>query len=178
MKKFLQKYGVSEEVLNTILEAYKKDGHEDATDLPEYIGKTRFNEVNGKLKASEKKAADLEKQIGDLTSSSQLSIETSVKTATDKLNAEYKAEIAALNKEHSIETAIMGARGKNIKAIRALIDPEKKIEDEIARLQKDEAYLFNKENDIPGGTGKKGGSGITSSEKELNDMRHAVGVIH
>ena len=178
MKKFLQKYGVSEEVLNAILEAYKKDGHEDATDLPEYVGKSRFDEVNGKLKASEKKVTDLEKQVGDLTSSSQSAIDAAVKKATDELTATHKAEVDALNKDHAIEMAIMTAKGRNVKAIKALIDPSKKIEDEIARLQKDEAYLFGEESDIPGGTGKKGGSGGPSAEKELNAMRDAVGVVY
>ena len=53
-----------------------------------------------------------------------------------------------------------------------------KVEDEIARLQKDEAYLFGTEDDIPGGTGKNGNSGTTSSDKELNAMRDAVGVTY
>jgi DNA-binding transcriptional MerR regulator len=177
MKKFLQKYGVSEEVLTALLEAYKKE-HPEATELPEYIGKSRFDEVNKKLKDSEKKVADLEKQVGDLTSSSQSAIEAAVKKATDELTATHKAEVDKLTKDHSIEVAIMAAKGRNVKAIKALIDPEKKVEDEIARLQKDEAYLFGAEDDIPGGTGKNGNSGTTSSDKELNAMRDAVGVTY
>lgn len=177
MKKFLQKYGVSEEVLTALLEAYKKDGHADATDLPEYIGKSRFDEVNRKLKTSEKKAADLEKQIADLQKGGEDAVKAAVTAKETELNEIHQKEIDSIKRDYAMDTAILKARGKNAKAIKALIDPEKKLEDEIARLQKDEAYLFEGEDDIPGGTGKKGGEGGKSSDKELEAMRAAVGIL-
>ena len=177
MKKFLQKYGVSEEVLTALLEAYKEDGHADATDLPEYIGKSRFDEVNRKLKTSEKKAADLEKQIADLQKGGDDAVKAAVTAKETELNEVHQKEIDSIKRDYAMDTAILKARGKNAKAIKALIDPEKKLEDEIARLQKDEAYLFEGEDDIPGGTGRNGGNGGKSSDKELEAMRNAVGVI-
>lgn len=176
MKKFLQKYGVSEEVLTALLEAYKKDGHADATDLPEYIGKSRFDEVNGKLKTSEKKVTDLEKQIADLQKGGDDAVKAAVTAKETELKEAHQKEIDSIKRDYAMDTAILKAHGKNAKAIKALIDPEKKLKDEIARLQKDEAYLFEGEDDIPGGTGKKGGDGGKSSDKELEAMRAAVGV--
>ena len=177
MKKFLQKYGVSEEVLTALLEAYKKDGHADATDLPEYIGKSRFDEVNGKLKTSEKKVTDLEKQIADLQKGGDEAVKAAVTAKETELKDLHQKEIDSIKRDYAMDTAILKAHGKNAKAIKALIDPEKKLEDEIARLQKDEAYLFDAEDDIPGGTGKKGGNGGKSSDKELEAMRAAVGIL-
>lgn len=177
MKKFLQKYGVSEEVLTALLEAYKKDGHEDATDLPEYIGKTRFDEVNKKLKDSEKKVTGLEKQIADLQKGGDEAVKAAVTAKETELKDLHQKEIDSIKRDYAMDTAILKAHGKNAKAIKALIDPEKKLEDEIARLQKDEAYLFDAEDDIPGGTGKKGGDGGKSSDKELEAMRAAVGIL-
>lgn len=177
MKKFLQKYGVSEEVLTALLEAYKKDGHADATDLPEYIGKSRFDEVNGKLKTSEKKVTDLEKQIADLQKGGDEAVKAAVTAKETELKDLHQKEIDSIKRDYAMDTAILKAHGKNAKAIKALIDPEKKLEDEIARLQKDEAYLFDAEDDIPGGTGKKGGDGGKSSDKELEAMRAAVGIL-
>lgn len=177
MKKFLQKYGVSDEVLTALLEAYKKDGHADATDLPEYIGKSRFDEVNGKLKTSEKKVTDLEKQIADLQKGGDEAVKAAVTAKETELKDLHQKEIDSIKRDYAMDTAILKAHGKNAKAIKALIDPEKKLEDEIARLQKDEAYLFDAEDDIPGGTGKKGGNGGKSSDKELEAMRAAVGII-
>lgn len=177
MKKFLQKYGVSEEVLTALLEAYKKDGHADATDLPEYIGKTRFDEVNKKLKDSEKKVTDLEKQIADLQKGGDEAVKAAVTAKETELKDLHQKEIDSIKRDYAMDTAILKAHGKNSKAIKALIDPEKKLEDEIARLQKDEAYLFETEDDIPGGTGKKGGDGGKSSDKELEAMRAAVGIM-
>lgn len=177
MKKFLQKYGVSEEVLTALLEAYKKDGHADATDLPEYIGKSRFDEVNGKLKTSEKKVIDLEKQIAELQKGGDDAVKTAVAAKETELKEAYQKEINSIKRDYAMDTAILKAHGKNTKAIKVLIDPEKKLEDEIARLRKDEAYLFEGVDDIPGGTGKKGGDGGKSSDKELEAMRAAVGIL-
>ena len=176
MKKFLQKYGLSEEQLNAVLEAYKKD-HPDAKELPEYIGKVRFDEVNTKLKDSEKKVSDLTKQLEEANKGSQSAIDAAVKAKEDELTKAFKTEKDALVKEHSTEIAIMNAHGKNIKAIKALIDSEKPIEEELKRIQESDSYLFGSEDDIPGGTGKKGGSAGDTTDKELQAMRAAVGVI-
>lgn len=176
MKKFLQKYGLSEEQLNAVLEAYKKE-HPDAKELPEYIGKVRFDEVNTKLKDSEKKVSDLTKQLEEANKGSQSAIDAAVKAKEDELTKAFKTEKDALVKEHSTEIAIMNAHGKNIKAIKALIDSEKPIEEELKRIQESDSYLFGSEDDIPGGTGKKGGSVGDTTDKELQAMRAAVGVI-
>ena len=159
-----------------MLEAYKKDGHADATDLPEYIGKTRFDEVNTAKKNAEKKVTDLEKQIADLQKGGDDAVKAALTAKETELNEAHQKEIAAIKLDYAMDTAILKAHGKNTKAIKALIDPTKKLEDEIARLQKDEAYLFDKEDDIPGGTGKSGGEGGKSSDKELEAMRNAVGI--
>jgi cytochrome oxidase Cu insertion factor (SCO1/SenC/PrrC family) len=176
MKKFLQKYGLSEEQINAVLAAYQKE-HPEAKELPEYIGKVRFDEVNTKLKDSEKKVSDLTKQLEEANKGSQAAIDAAVKAKEDELTKTFKTEKDALVKEHSTEIAIMNAHGKNIKAIRALIDPEKPIDEELKRIQESDSYLFGSGDDIPGGTGKSGGSGDGKADKELQAMREAVGVI-
>lgn len=174
MKKFLQKYGLPEEQINNLLEAYKKD-HPDASELPEYVGKSRFDEVNGKLKTSEGKVKDLEKQIEELNKGGDAAIKAAVKKATDDLTASHKSEMDAMRKDYEMDAAILKAHGKNAKAIKALIDPEKDLTAEIERLQKDESYLF--ESEIPGGTGKSGSDDPGQSDAELKQMREAVGVL-
>lgn len=176
MKKFLQKYGLSEEQINSVLETYQKE-HPDAKDLPEYIGKVRFDEINTKLKNSEKKVTDLTKMLEEANSNSQVAIEAAVKAKVDELTATFNVEKETLIKEHSTELAIMNAHGKNVKAIRALIDTNKPIEEELERIQKSDSYLFDAENDIPNGTGKTGNNEEGITDKELQTMRAAVGVI-
>ena len=175
MKKFLQKYGLTEEQLSAVLEAYKKD-HPEATELPEYIGKIRFDEVNTKLKTSESRVKDLEKQIEDLNKGGDAAVAAAVKAKEDELTAQFTKEKEALIRDHNMDSAIFKAHGKNAKAIKALIDPEKDLDEEIKRLQKDEAYLF--EEDIPGGTGKHGSDKKPGevSDEEMDAMRLAVGV--
>lgn len=175
MRKFLQKYGVDETTLNNILEAYKKD-HPDATDLPEYIGKSRFDDVNKEKKALEKAKADLEKQVENLGASNKSAIDEAVKKATEELTTKYNSEKEALVKDHDADMAIMNAHGRNIKAIKALIDPDKKIDDEIARIRKSDAYLFGNDP-LPPGTGKDSDGGNPGDAKELEAMRNAVGVL-
>lgn len=176
MKKFLQKYGLSEEQIDSVLETYQKE-HPDAKDLPEYIGKARFDEINTKFKNSEKKVTDLTKMLEEANSNSQVAIDVAVKAKVDELTATFNAEKEALIKEHSTELAIMNAHGKNVKAIRALIDANKPIEEELERIQKSDSYLFGTESDIPNGTGKSGNANENTTERELQIMRAAVGVI-
>lgn len=177
MKKFLQKYGLPEEQINSVLEAYKKD-HADAKDLPEYIGKVRFDEVNTKLKASESDLSKLNQQFEDATKGHQKALEEAVKKATDELVANHTQEKEALIKDHTTEISIMTSRGRNVKAIKALIDPTKPIEEELARIKKSDSYLFEAEDDIPPGTGRHGDpGGADASEAEMQKMRSAVGII-
>lgn len=174
MKKFLQKYGFTEEEINKLLEAYKKD-HPDAKELPEYIGKARFDEVNGKLKESEGKVTTMTKQIEDLQKGGDAAIKAAVEAKETEMKAAHQKEVDSLKKDFAMDTAILKAHGKNSKAIKALIDPTKDLDKEIERLQKDESYLF--ESEIPDGTGKNGNGGDGgANDAELKQMREAVGV--
>ena len=174
MKKFLKKYGFTDEQINELLTKYKEDGHADATDLPEFISKSRFDEVNTAKKNSEAKVTELTKQIEDLQKGGDDAVKAAVKAKEDELTAAHQKEIDSIKKDYAMDTAILKAHGKNAKAIKALIDPEKDLDKEIERLQKDEAYLFD--SDVPGGTGKNGGDPGAGKDAELEKMRHAVGV--
>lgn len=64
----------------------------------------------------------------------------------------HDGEIAKLKLDHAVESALTAAKAKNIKAVRGLLDADKlKLEkdgtvtglsDQIAALQKSDAYLF------------------------------------
>lgn len=173
MKNFLKKY-MSEEALSDVTAKYIAE-HPGATELPTYISKDRLDEVIGKKNAAEQLANQHATNIKNMEKAHAAALEaarTEVTTAKD-------AEIENLKKDFSVTEAIYGAKGRNVKAIKALIDPSKKVEDEIARLKKDEAYLFHTDeptDDIPAGTGKKGSGGGNDSEAEAAQMRRAVGI--
>lgn len=178
MKEFLKKY-LSEEELNTLEENYKKD-HPDQQGLPVYVGKKRLDEVLGKQKAAETERDEAKKEIETLKAGNQKAIDEAVKKAVGEAKVASTKEMETLKKDYATNEAIYKANGKNVVAIKALIDPTKEIKDEIERLQKSDPYLFNipgDDDDLPPGTGKHGGKGVDEKAKELEQMRRAVGVI-
>ena len=115
--------GVDEEIAQKIADA-------SAEELKGYIPKTRFDEVNeakknaealvkerdGQLETLKKSAGDsaeLQKQIEDLQKSNKAAKE------------EYEGKIKQMQIDNAVDKAITGANGKNVKAIRALLNLEK-----------------------------------------------------
>jgi membrane protein involved in colicin uptake len=173
MKEFLKKY-LDEEQLKNLEEAYIKD-HEGAKSLPVYISKARLDEVLSKQHTAESERDAKIAEIEKLKADNQKAIEEAVAKATEDANKAKDEALATQKKEFEITEAIYQAKGKNVVAIKALIDPTKTLKDEMARLQKEADYLFEKKSDdIPGGTGKQ--KGAEDSTKELDVMRKAVGL--
>lgn len=177
MKEFLKKY-LSEEQMTALEEAYKKD-HPDQAGLPVYVGKKRLDEVLAKQKAAEQEKETALKEVETLKAGNQKAIDEAVKKAVDEANTASNKAMEDLKKDFAIDKAVLEAHGKNLKAIKALIDPSKEIKDEIARLQKSDSYLFNlpgDDDDLPPGTGKKHSKEAAEKEAELEAMRRAVGL--
>lgn len=179
MKEFLKKY-LTEEQIQSLEESYKKD-HPDQQGLPVYVGKKRLDEVISKQKAAETEKADALKEIETLKASNQKAIDEAVKVAVEKAKQESTVVMDNLKKEYATSEAVYKAHGKNLKAIKALMDPEKNVDEEIARIQKSDPYLFNlpgDNDDLPPGTGKKQSKQTKEKEAELNAMRKAVGLTY
>ena len=172
MRDFLKKY-MTPEALTELENAYIA-ANEGAKSLPVYISKARLDEVLGQKKTAESKVAALEAEKGTWESGLQGKIDEAVKAATEALKVEHAAALKAAQDGFAQSEAIYKAKGKNVTAIKALIDPSKKLEDEIVRIQKSDPYLF--EDDIPGGTGKDGGDSDGGEDKALAQMRAAVGI--
>lgn len=177
MKEFLKKY-LSEEALKQLEEDYKK-ANPDAQGLPVYVGKKRLDEEIDKKKAIQAELETIKKENENLMKSNQSAIEEAVKKAKAEAEEASKKALEEQKRVYETDNYILKEKGKNTKAIKALIDPNKKLEDEIARLKKDESYLFDlpgDNDDLPGGTGKKGGNKTDEKAKELEAMRKAVGI--
>ena len=183
MKEFLKKY-LSEEQLKAIEDAYIAD-HEGAKGLPVYISKARLDEVLGKQHTAESERDNFKTEIETLKANKQKEIDDAVakaieeqkkagETQIEELKKANEAALAEQKKGFEITEEIYKAKGKNVVAIKALIDPTKDYKAEIARLQKDESYLFEQgSDDVPGGTGKQGAD---KSKETLDAMRKAVGL--
>lgn len=171
MKEFLSKFLPAEKV-QEILDAYKAK-NTDATDLPTYIPKKRLDEVIAKrdeIKAAlEAIPADWKTKLDDLQDS--LTKEQGARAKAEANAAAFQADLSLSDKLHKVNA-------RNFTAVKALIDPKKPVDEEIARLQKDEAYLFGAAKPpLPKGTGK-GGDGDKEEPPafDMNKARVAMGL--
>lgn len=114
--------GITDEMIASILAMHGKDLEAKKINIDNYVPKKQFDELNGKLTAKQKEYDDL------------------VKSYADK------------EKNTAINQAISNAKGKNTKAILALVDSDKitykdgkleGLEDQLKELQKSDAYLFD-----------------------------------
>ena len=142
-----------------------------------FVTKADFNTVNEKKMEEGKKANN----FGD---NSQL------QKQYDELKSKYKSETESLNKKidevvknSAVDMAIYKAKGKNSKAIRALIDMEKVTVKEdgtiigldLESIKKTDGYLFDVETKQSVGTGFT--KGTTSKGTDINaQIARAMGI--
>lgn len=114
--------GITDDMIQQIMTLHGVDLEKNKVNLDDYIPKNQFDELNGKLTTKQKEYDDL------------------VKSYADK------------EKNTAINQAISNAKGKNAKAILALVDNDKitykdgkldGLEDQLKELQKSDAYLFD-----------------------------------
>lgn len=145
--------------------------------LPEsWIPKSKFNETSEQAKLFKQQLEDTNKQLETLKSKAGLSDE--YKKQIDDLTAkqqtqeaEYKAQLTKLKLDTAIETALTGAKARNIKATRALLDESKVtlgddgklagLNEQLEAIKKDNSYLFDASDDGEGGDAKNKGQQIT-----------------
>ena len=186
MKSFLKSLGLSDEEIASITGKYVEKHKGDATpptELPVYISKARLDEVLGKQRAAEE-SLTAEKAAHEETKKTLKGLQDGAGDETKKIldaakkewDKTHKAEIEALKKDYSITEAIRDAKGRNVKAIKALIDSSKDVAEQLKNLKESDSYLFETDNNIPSGTGKNNPGQQGSNESELQAMRKAVGI--
>ena len=147
-RKFLEDLGLEKEVIDKVLDAHSADSGKHKTQIETLTGvrdtyKAQLADVTDKLKAFD--GVDVDALRGEID-----------KLKGDMAAAEdaHKAQLAERDFQAALNEAIMGAKGKNAKAIMALLDLDalkasKNQKDDTAAaikaLQESDAYLF----DIP-----------------------------
>lgn len=163
-KEELVKLGLPEDLAKTVAEA-------SATELKEFIPKSRFNEVSESNKTLKTQMADRDKQLDTLKKASGDA--EALKTKIEELQAanktaseEHEAQIRQIRMDHAVESALTGAKAKNIKAVRALLNLDdldvdddgkvKGLDKQIKKLAEadDTKFLFDAAEDA--GDGDKG----------------------
>ena len=165
-KEELVKLGLTEDLAKTVAEA-------SAAELKEFIPKSRFNEVSESNKALKTQITDRDKQLETLKKASGDA--EAMKTKIEELQAanktaaeEHEAQIRQIRMDHAVESALTGAKAKNVKAVRALLNLDdldvdddgkvKGLDKQIKKLAEadDTKFLFDATEDA--GAGADGGA--------------------
>lgn len=99
--------------------------------------------------------------------------------------AKYNTDIANIKRDNAVDMAIMQAKGRNPKAIKALLDMEKvKLKEDgsldgfdLEALKKSDAYLFDVEETHTEGTGFQLGGNPNNTVDANTQIAEAMGVI-
>lgn len=157
---FLKNLGIEDkEIINQILDENSADIGRAKGELDTY--KTKVSELENEVKSKDKDIENLQKQVGD-TKALQDQI-TQLETDKTNLSNELTTKVTEIQKSHAIEGAIRDAKGKNIKAIKALLDTDKityedgvlgGVAEQLENLAKaeDSSMLFGDVVNAPAGT--------------------------
>lgn len=180
-KEELIKLGLDEETAKKVEAASTEE-------LKGYVEKTKYSEletVKNQLEESNKtvnkQLEDLKKNTGDAEA-----LKAEIQKMQDEnknKETEYTNNIKKLKVDNAVELALIGAKAKNTKAVKALLNLEnleigedgkvKGLEDQIKNLTKDEgtAFLFEAESktETPKGTDPAG----KSTKKDMKDMTYS-----
>lgn len=169
--------GMTEEQADKVIAAQTED-------MKGYVPRTRLDEEAGKVAMLTTQLSDRDKDMKDLKTKAEKGSE--LETQLGSLQGKYKtdtetlqAQLAQQKLDSTLDLAINAAKGRNPKAIKALLDPTKiKLKDDgtiegldLDALKKSDAYLFEIETKKEEGGGFQGGSGGAGSAepKSLND---------
>lgn len=156
---FLKNLGIEDkEIIDKILDENSSDIGRAKGELETY--KNKVGELEETIKTKDSTIADLEKSVGDTKA---LNDEiTQLKADKTQLETDLNTKVSSIQKTHSIENKIRDAKGKNVKAIMALLDMDKitfennqlgGLDDQLATLKEasDSSMLFG-DGTSPSGT--------------------------
>lgn len=141
---------------------------------PDWIPKAKFNETSEELKTIKKAAEDNAALMKELQTKANLSDEYKTKinelnTANAEAEKKYKTQISKMRLDSAVDKGLTKAKARNAAQAAKLLDytnvklnddgTVSGLDDAIAALKKDSAYLFEAEDDGTHGGGQKGGSG-------------------
>lgn len=150
-KEELAALGLTDEQITAVLNAHKEA-------VKDYVPKSRLDEVieerNGlrdQVTERDKQIAELGKNAGDNQALKDQVAQ--LQADNKKAAAEYESNLAQLRLDNAVNLALTGAKAKNPKAVRALLDLSKSkvgedgtvegLEAQIKAIQKSDAYLFD-----------------------------------
>lgn len=179
-KEQLMAMGLTEEHASKVMESLNGN----------FVTKARFAEVNDSNKQLKLDISDRDKQLEDLKKVDAEGLQKTIENlqATNKSNQEaYDVKIKQMKIDATVDRALVGAKAKNTKAVKALLDLEnaeldgevvKGLEDQLKKLQEgeDSKFLFNTEKSTFKGLkpGEKGDTPPGGSNTQPISLADAV----
>ncbi|RKB73753.1 MULTISPECIES: phage scaffolding protein [Listeria] len=183
-REYLKGLGLEDEVINKVM----AENGKDVT-----AAKQQLSEVEAERDGLKSQLTQRDKDIDDLKKDSGTGEELKkqiedLQQKNKDLESDYQSEIAETKKNSAIELALAGAKARNPKAVKALLDGDnleltegglKGLDEQLKSLQESDAYLFESESEVTprwgtsgnqtGGTGEQGI--LTLPNQVLNEHR-------
>lgn len=149
---FLKNLGIEDkEIIDKILDENSTDIGRAKGELETY--KNKVNELEGKLTSKDNEIADLQKKAGDVDSLNKKI--TDLEADKTKLTDELNTKVSQIQKTYETENKVRDRKAKNIKAVMALLDKDKDIDEQLDALVsgEDTSFLFgDSQSGSPAGT--------------------------
>ena len=176
---FLKNLGIEDkDIIDKILDENSADIGRAKGELDTY--KTKVTTLETENESLKNENATLKTQVGDTTTLNQKisQLETDLNNKDNELNT----KVTEIKKDHAIDAKIRDFKGKNIKAIKALLDMDKityeneelgGIDEQLTALEsaEDSSMLFGDTQGAPAGTHinnpPNGGGGTPPTSKTL-----------
>ena len=148
---FLKNLGIEDkDIIDKIMDENSADIGRAKGELQTY--KDKVTDLEGQITAKDSEIATLQKKVGDTDALNQ----QIAQLTTDKTNLtnELNTKVAQMQKAHDTENKVRDRKAKNVKAVMALLDQEKDIDEQLDALTKgeDTAFLFGDAQSAPSGT--------------------------
>ncbi|AND84264.1 phage scaffold protein [Clostridium tyrobutyricum] len=160
----------------------------DLVDSKNYVEKTELNTVNNSIKDYKKQLKDRDKQLEDLKEKAKGNEELTaeierLKDENKNVAKDYEAKIEKLNFDTRLDKALTGAKAKNPKTVKALLNLENLkldgediigLKEQLEALKESDGYLFDENstetntNAGAGGTGNISNPGSSATDKVMN----------
>ena len=149
-----------------------------------FVSKADFAIKSDAVKNLENQLIERDRQIDELKKIDTAGLQNQITRLQNENKAakeKFDADLAAVKLDAALDTAILGARGKNAKAIKALLDTSKlKLNDDgsidgldLEAVKKTDAYLFETVEKNQEGTGGPEGSNGNGGSSEAPEDYNA-----
>lgn len=178
LKEILKKHGIEENSIQEILKSMEES--------KVYITKEqnideRYSKLKSQKSELDKIVADRDKQLEELKKNNSNNLELlkqieDLKALNETSRTDYESKISKMEFDFALDKALSGAKCKNNKALKALLNMENLelkdgsingLKEQLESLRENDSYLF--EDTMPSNTGSVGSFGNRNSETISTD---------